>query len=185
MAVDDDELMTRYQAGNADAFETLYSRHKGPLYRYFLRQVPRECVDDLFQEAWLRIVNSAPRYVRRGAFRSYLYRIAHSILVDFYRRHRRMQTNGDDVDVPDPGAGPAAAHEQTVLRERLAAALRSLPPPQREAFLLHQEAGLTLEQIADVVGSSRETVKSRLRYATARLKRELRDDDAEAMERSA
>lgn len=177
MAADDDALMIRYKAGDAGAFEALYARHKGALYRYFLRQAPREAADDLFQEAWLRVVNGARSYAPNGSFPAYLYRVAHNVLVDFYRRRKPTQVGNhkEAAELADPGCGPAAALEQSMLRERLKAALRALPPPQREAFLLHQEAGLTLEQIADVVGSNRETVKSRLRYATSKLKRVLGD----------
>lgn len=186
MAPDDDALMIRFKRGDARAFEQLYSRHRAPLYRYFLRQAPRDAVDDLFQDAWFRIVNAAQGYAPRGSFSAYLYRIAHSVLVDFYRRAGRAPAPADATvsDLPDGGDGPVAAHERSVLRRRITAALEALPPAQREAFLLQQEAGLTLEQIAEVVGSSRETVKSRLRYATARLRQAL-GDESESWERSA
>lgn len=183
---DDNTLMLRYQSGDAAAFESLYTRHKGPLYRYFLRLAPRECADDLFQDAWMRIVRNTARYAPTAPFPAYLYRIAHTVLVDHFRRIGRSPA-GLDVEtdeLQDLSAGPAAAHEQLVLRERIAAALDRLPPAQREAFLLHQEGGLTLEQIAQVVGSNREAVKSRLRYAVNKLKDALREE-REPMERSA
>jgi len=64
------------------------------------------------------------------------------------------------------------------MRAAIAAALADLPAAQRETFLLHEEAGLTLEQIATVVGTGRETIKSRLRYALNRLRRDLREREA-------
>lgn len=183
---DDNALMLRFQTGDAAAFETLYARHKGPLYRYFLRLAPRDCADDLFQDAWIRVVKNTSRYAPTAPFPAYLYRIAHTVLVDHFRRTgRRPAGNDAEIDqLHDPAAGPAAVHEQLMLRQRIAAALERLPPTQREAFLLQMEGGLTLEQIAQVVGSNREAVKSRLRYAVDKLKDALRED-TEPMERSA
>jgi RNA polymerase sigma-70 factor, ECF subfamily len=183
---DDNALMLRFQSGDTAAFESLYGRHKGPLYRYFLRLAPQDCADDLFQEAWMRLVKGTSRYAPTAPFPAYLYRIAHTVLVDHFRRTGRHPTALDvgTDELPDPAAGPAAAHEQLVLRARIAAALERLPTAQREAFLLQQEGGLTLEQIAQVVGSNREAVKSRLRYAVNKLKEALREE-REPMERSA
>jgi RNA polymerase sigma-70 factor (ECF subfamily) len=154
--------MGRFQDGDTAAFETVYARHRGPLYRYFLRQVARSAVDDLFQEVWLRIIKGQARYRPDGPFSAYLYRIAHNVLVDHYRRVGRLPelTSADDLELPDPGAGPERDLSQIELR-----------------FLLHQEAGLTLEQIAAVVGVGRETIKSRLRYALNRLRQDLSESE--------
>ncbi len=167
--------MLRYRDGDADAFEALYGRHRGPLYRYFVRQVARAQVDDLFQEVWLRVIRGRDRYRASAPFSAFLYRIAHNVLVDHYRRLGRGIEfgTGEPPEVEDPGAGPERAFDQDELRARLAAALDDLPAPQREVFLLQQEADLTLEQIGHVVGAGRETVKSRLRYAVGRLRQAL------------
>src|ERR1700694_5348408 len=80
-------LMTRYRDGDADAFSTLYARHKGPLYRYLLRQVRNAAAAaDLFQEVWSRLVATRNRYEARAKFATYLFRIAHNCTVDFLRR---------------------------------------------------------------------------------------------------
>lgn len=167
--------MNRFQDGDTAAFETVYGRHRGPLYRYFLRQVARGAVDDLFQEVWLRIIKGKASYRPDAPFSAYLYRIAHNVLVDHYRRTGRAPelTSCEDLELPDPGAGPERDLGRIELREAITAALDELPAAQREVFLLQQEAGLTLEQIATVVGTGRETIKSRLRYALNRLRQEL------------
>lgn len=167
--------MLRYRDGDAGAFETLYGRHRGPLYRYFLRQASRAQVDDLFQEVWLRVVQGRDRYRASAPFSAYLYRIAHNVLVDHYRRTGRGVefSAPDPPELDDPEATPERSFTRAQLRAKLLAALDGVPAPQREVFLLHQEGGLTLEQIGQVVGAGRETVKSRLRYAVNRLRREL------------
>ena len=171
--------MSRFQGGDTAAFETVYARHRGPLYRYFLRQVARNAVDDLFQDVWFRIIKGQARYRPEAPFSAYLYRIAHNVLVDHYRRLGRSPelTSAEDLELPDPGAGPERDLTQLQLREAISTALAELPAAQREAFVLHQEAGLTLEQIATVVGTGRETIKSRLRYALNRLRQNLSEDE--------
>ncbi len=169
--------MSRFQNGDATAFETLYASHRGALYRYFIRQVARNAVDDLFQDVWLRVIKGQARYRPDAPFSAYLFRIAHNILVDHYRRAGRLPelTSTEHLELPDPGAGPEREFTQSEMRAAISAALADLPAAQRETFLLHEEAGLTLEQIATVVGTGRETIKSRLRYALNRLRRDLRE----------
>ncbi|HSG64198.1 MAG TPA: sigma-70 family RNA polymerase sigma factor [Gammaproteobacteria bacterium] len=171
----DQDLMLRFRDGHTAAFGELYDRHRGPLYRYFARQTTRASVDDLFQETWMRVIRAKDDYRPDPSFRAYLYRIAHNVLVDHYRRegHASLPQASDDIDPIDPAIGPDGQYERAELRAAFAAALERLPAEQREAFLLHEEAGLTLEQIAAVVGAGRETVKSRLRYAVARLRETL------------
>lgn len=179
--------MERFRDGHAASFERLYARHRGPLYRYFARQSAKDNVDDLFQETWLRLIRGKARYRPEAPFRAYLYQIAHSVLVDHYRRHghaSRPQANAT-LDPVDAASGPQERYEAGLARGAFVAALDALPAEQREAFLLHEEAGLTLEQIADVVGTGRETIKSRLRYATRRLRESLsRDLGITAQERA-
>jgi RNA polymerase sigma-70 factor (ECF subfamily) len=181
----DHELMLRYRDGHAASFEELYGRHRGPLYRYFARQAASASVDDLFQETWMRVIRAKADYRHDAAFGAYLYRIAHNVLVDYYRReaHVSRPLSSEAIDPPDPAIGPAEQYDAARLRAVFVAALGTLPAEQREVYLLHEEAGLTLDQIAAVVGSGRETVKSRLRYAVGRLREQLGEQLKMAEER--
>ena len=179
---EDARLMTRYRDGDADAFSTLYARHKGPLYRYLLRQVRNAAAAaDLFQEVWSRLVATRNRYEARAKFATYLFRIAHNCTVDFFRRDFTMHrgARSDDADVPqtEPEVPeyqrPDGIAELAEQQSALLAALRALPQEQREAFLLHEETGLTIEEIARVTDVGLETAKSRLRYAIRKLKKSL------------
>lgn len=167
--------MLRYASGHTASFELLYERHRAALYRFFARQVTRTSVDDLFQDTWLRVIRASADYRPDAPFRAYLYKIAHNVLVDHYRRetHVSRPLPTDTLDPIDPGAGPDGDYEAARRRSAFAQALGALPAEQREAFLLHEEAGLTLEQIAAVVGVGRETVKSRLRYAARHIRETL------------
>jgi RNA polymerase sigma-70 factor (ECF subfamily) len=181
--LDDRELMAAYRDGDVAAFETLYSRHKGPLYRYYLRQgCDAPTAAELFQEVWANIIRARSGYRPTARFSTYMYRIAHNCLVDHYRRSGRVVDLVDEGKVAIdelPGGdcdGPEAA---AVSGERIAsfrAALAALPDEQREAFVLREETGLGLADIAAVTGVSAETAKSRLRYALKKLRAALADE---------
>jgi RNA polymerase sigma-70 factor (ECF subfamily) len=169
--------MQAYAGGDAAAFETLYRRHKDPLYRYFLRHVASpDHAAELFQDVWRNLVQSRLRYRPDAPFGAFLFRLAHNRLMDHFRAQRPTTEVPEDL--------PAPEHERpdhTVARRAEAAALLRalmlLPPEQREVIVLREERELTLEQIAEIQGVGRETVKSRLRYALAKL-REVLDDAA-------
>lgn len=178
----DETLMLRYREGDAAAFARLYTRHKGPLYRYLLRQCGVPAVaEELFQDVWLKLIAARANYTVQARFAAYLYRLAHNRLIDHYRASARGLPLSYAEDCPEWAEIPAPVeaqpeHQEDRRRqaERLLHLLAELPEAQREAFLLKEEAGLSLEAIAHVTGTGRETVKSRLRYALARLRRGLR-----------
>lgn len=170
--------MLCYRNGDAGAFDVLYGRHRGGVYRYFLRQCRDAAVaEELFQDTWMNLIRARAAYTVRAKFSTYLYRLAHNRLVDHFRQHRpvAVQSGEDDCDVldtiPDEREQPAElAIEVKEQAARLKALIAELPEVQREAFLLQQEGGLTLEEIASTTGVTRETAKSRLRYALAKLR---------------
>jgi RNA polymerase sigma-70 factor (ECF subfamily) len=176
----DEDLMLRYGRGDARAFEALYLRHRLPLYRFLLRQVGNAATaEELFQDLWMRVVNSRGRYEPRAKFTSWIYAIAHNRLMDFYRADGRasfLSHEESESVLEDTPAGEIAADlrlDRKRAVERLLAALGELPDAQREAFLLQQEGELSIEEIAAATGVSRETAKSRLRYAVAKLRARL------------
>ncbi len=179
----DEGLMGRYREGDAQAFEVLYVRHKGPLYRYILRQCGVAAVaEELFQDVWMKLIGARRRYEARAKFTTYLYHLAHNRVIDHYRRQSTGIPISHDEN-PDESlmeqVADNAAHEpdNTLARRRqalqLLQLLGDLPEAQREAFLLRAESGLSLEQIAEVTGVTQETAKSRLRYALAKLRHGL------------
>lgn len=177
----DETLMERFRDGDAAAFDRLYHRHKGALFRY-LRRGCRDpsAAEELFQDVWLNLIRARARYRVEARFTTYLYRIAHNRLVDHHRR-RPQAPAGASPGGDEPAANPADEPERRAHLEREAARVqalvRALPEEQREAFLLHEEGGLGVDAIAEVTGVGRETAKSRLRYAVRKLKRGLERDD--------
>ena len=183
----DEALMLAYAGGDAAAFATLYDRHERPVYRFLLRSAgSAETAADLLQETWLAVVRHAATYEVRARFSTWLYGIARNKLVDHWRA-RRPEVSLDEPAANDPeetrveqlAADRAWQPEVRALSQQQAraylAAVEALPPAQRDAFLLQVEGELTLEEIGELTGVGRETVKSRLRYAQARLREALRE----------
>src|SRR5688500_16225763 len=92
--IDDSALMLRYRDGDMRAFEILYARHKGPLYRYLQRLCrDRDVANDLFQEVWSKVIASRERYEVRAQFNTFLFRIAHNCAIDYFRRTGRVSAS--------------------------------------------------------------------------------------------
>lgn len=189
--ITDEALMRRYRDGDVRAFETLYGRHNGPLFRYFRRLVaPAAVAEELFQDVWASVIRARRQYEVRAKFTTWLYRLAHNRLIDHYRRTRTGVPLADGAEAAaleaateDEWREPEHVLERQRLAQRLQAALARLPEAQREAFLLRTEGGLGLEEIAAVTGADVEAAKSRLRYAVAKLRRELAPEAAPAFNR--
>jgi RNA polymerase sigma-70 factor (ECF subfamily) len=189
---DDATLMLRYRQGDVRAFEMLYERHKGALYRYLQRLCRSpEMANDLFQEVWSKVIASRERYEARAKFTTFLFHIAHNCAVDHFRRAGRPQEKlAQDVDaLADELAGPShegpdAALAESQLRADFRRALDELPAEQRDVFLLYEETGLGLEEIGRVTGVAMETAKSRLRYALGKLRGALRQHQSPPLQSS-
>lgn len=178
----DERLMLAYRDGDALAFDSLYRRYRTRLYRHLANQCgDARLAEELYQDIWLKVINARADYEPLAKFSTWLFRIAHNRLLDHYRQHARHALVAYDDpdaldDIPGPTADdPANRAERHALAQRLCGALAALPAAQREAFLLAEEGGLSLEEIASATAVGRETVKSRLRYAVGKLRTALED----------
>lgn len=174
----DESLMLAYAAGDVAAFEVLYGRHRLRLYRFLLRQVRDGALaDELFQDIWQRVIAARAGWTPDASFATWLYRIAHNRLADHWRALQHRPPAPEDAEdrtarVPDPDT-PERQLSEFEQRRQLQLALDELPPEQREVVTLRLEQELTLEEIGEVTGVGRETVKSRLRYAMDKLRARL------------
>ena len=191
MEAGDEQLMLAYRDGDAGAFEELYRRHKGRLFRFVLRSIrDRAIAEELYQEIWMRVIEARGRYEvpvpsagQPTKFTTWLFTIAHNRLVDHWRKRGLTLVALDEEGAAR--AEPAATadyepHRQLEAKQGLARfvrALEALPPAQREAFLLHEEAGMSVAEIARATGSNEDAAKSRLRYALSKLKEAMLERD--------
>lgn len=179
----DEMVMQAFAAGDARAFETLYDRHALSVWRFVQRSVHDPALaDDLVQDVWFSLVRHAPNHEPRARFRTWLFTLAHHRMVDHWRTHKHHTSLDADTEdgaaladtlAADSGFGPVRQLQSREQAQALLDALAALPVPQREAFLLQAEAGLSLAEIAQTTGVSAETAKSRLRYARERLRHTL------------
>lgn len=182
----DESLMARFGRGEAAAFEVLYRRHELKVFRYLLRNVRSEAgANDLMQEVWFGVVRGAASYQPTAKFTTWLFTIAHNRMVDMIRANQRLQSldAGDDAQpeasslldrlAVDRKLEPLAQVQSQDEAAALLGAVAQLPAEQRSAFLLQAEGDLSVEEIAAATGANFETVKSRLRYARAKLRQLL------------
>lgn len=178
--------MTAYQAGDVAAFAELVARFEKPLWSY-LRRFVRDpaTAEDLLQETFMRVVNGAASWRESSKFSTWLYTIGRNLCIDHARKqqHRRalsLDGQGGDDEAPrlheqlsgrDRGGERSALNHE--LATRLERAIAALPEPQREVFVMRELLDLPFAEIAEAVGATQATVKSRMRYALERLRSEL------------
>ena len=177
--ISDETLMLAYAAGDVAAFERLYQRHRGKLYRFLVRQLHGNAAlaDEIFQDVWQRVIGARAGWTPEAMFTTWLYRIAHNRLTDHWRALQHRPPAPEDADlrterIADPD-DPERRLSEFEERRRLQRALDELPEEQREVVLLRLEHDMTLEEIGEATGVGRETVKSRLRYAMDKLRARL------------
>lgn len=179
----DATLIQQYTAGDLAAFETLYNRHKGGLYRYFKRHISdASAAEDLYQEIWSKVIVQAKHYTPTAKFSTWLYTLAHNKLVDHVRHLtvvNRVVVGSHDEETSEESATSKQAQmnnkQETELSssrdaEALKQCIGKLPQAQKDSFLLKEEAGLSVKDISLVLNTSFEASKSRLRYAYDNLR---------------
>ena len=176
----DDQLMRGFARGDIRAFDQLYAKYKQPLYNYLHRNCQHDQVDEIFQDVWLRVIASAARFQVHNKFRAWLFTLAHNCLVDHYRKSARQhQVEDDNHLLKHQVAAENRLMEDNVTtaesRSAILAAIESLPPEQREAFYLREDAGFSIQEIAEIQTVTQEAAKSRLRYAYQKLRLLLKD----------
>ena len=169
-----EDLLVRFQAGDAAAFDQLVSEMAPRLKGYFLRQGAQNATaEDLTQLVFVRVFQARKRYQPSGRLDAYLLRIAHNLWIDS-RRRKRFLTGGDDLpDAVDPAPGPEA---DAVAGDRAAvlhAALERLPADTRELLELAVLQRLPYLEVAEILDIPVGTVKSRVYYSLRKLREHL------------
>lgn len=177
----DEELMSRFQQGDAAAFDQLVERY-GPAVKGFAARVtsrPDEA-EDIHVETFVRVVESAHRWRPTGSFRSYLFTIAWRICLDSCRRRtvqrRALESLRHEPAPPpsNPESQAAAAQQSQALEQGLA----ELSEQHRAAVLLTYRSGFNSSEVGEILGLSAQEVRSRLTYARRLLREHL---EAESM----
>jgi RNA polymerase sigma-70 factor (ECF subfamily) len=178
-----ESLMLRFRAGEVRAFELLLQRHRQSVYEFVLRSVGfhnAAQAEDLTQETFLRVVKQASTYEPKSKFTTWLFTLARNLCIDASRRRKHRKTQSLDAQdeeghslldrTADKGLAVDREAVSRELRARLERAIDELPEDQREVFLMREAADLSFKEIAEVIGISENTVKSRMRYALEKLR---------------
>lgn len=169
--MDEKQLIQRARQGDALAAEQLVKAWYQPVFAYFYKNTGQYHLSkDLTQETFLRVVSALGSYRPWGSFRGWLFTIAANCLKNHWRTLSRRP---EETPLADDHPQESAPLQQSARHRDLEAALALLPPEQRDVVILRYYHDLTIREISKATGAGASTVKARLRYGLAKLRKEL------------
>ena len=172
----DAELLTQCRNCDEAAFDALYHRYRLQLFSYLHRLLPgrADVVDDLFQQTWVKATQNLDRYTDQQRFLGWLCRIAHNLVMDFFRSRKHLS----DEEIPESYAAPTLTPDQALSHDQretaLQTAIRKLPAEQQEIIALRNQ-GMAFKEIAEQKGIALNTALGRMHYAVQNLRKMLAD----------
>lgn len=171
---DDMELLRDWRAGDMRAGSALFSRHFDELYGFFRNKVDtRESAEDLVQQTLLTCVRNRDGFRGDSSFRTYLFTIARSRLIDMYRKRGRDEPEGPISSLIDPGKSPSTWFRDDERKRILLEALGRLSFEHQLVLELHYVRGFKGPELAQILGVPEGTIRSRLRRARAALEQHM------------
>ena len=182
---DDAALVQDYVNGNERALEVLITRHKLKIYNFVYSKVfDRDTAEDIFQETFIKVIKTLKRgvYNEEGKFLPWVMRIAHNLVIDFFRKNNRIPTfdNNDEFDIfqligdGNPTAERAMIEEQVV--EDLQKLIVELPDDQKDVLTMRLYKDMSFKEIAESTGVSINTALGRMRYAIINLRKLIEEN---------
>ncbi|MBU1012308.1 MAG: sigma-70 family RNA polymerase sigma factor [Bacteroidetes bacterium] len=186
VVINDKELIDRYLNGEISCLESLINRHKNRVFAYILMVVKdRQLADDIFQDTFIKVINTikAGAYKEEGKFIQWVMRIAHNLIIDFFRKAKRIpvmeNNNIGDFNIFDTISAKDHSVEEKIITEQIHNDVRSLieylPPEQKEVLYLRHYVGMSFKDIADQTDVSINTALGRMRYALINLRKLVKD----------
>lgn len=177
----DDQLVAAYAQGNNEAFDALLNRHKDRVYSYILHIVKnRDQAEDIFQETFVKAITTIKqgRYTDSGKFSAWISRIAHNLIIDFYRQEKAentVSTDSDDTDMLNRRDLADENVEDRLVTEQIHDDVRriidALPENQREVLVMRYYRDMSFKEIAEATNVSINTALGRMRYAILNMRR--------------
>lgn len=187
MSMTDEQLVRAYAQGDNDAFDTLLKRHQERIFNYILRIIKSEDIaNDIFQETFVKAILTIKqgRYTENGKFPAWISRIAHNLIIDYYRQEKSENLQSadlDDVDVLNRKELCEDTIEDVIIsdqiREDVKYLIKELPHLQREVLKMRYYQNLSFKEIAEITGVSINTALGRMRYAILNLRRLATEKD--------
>lgn len=183
----DERLIVRYVEGDNSAFDTLIDRHKVKVYNYINHSVKdEELADDIFQETFVKAIMTIKqgRYVENGHFTAWIMRIAHNLIIDYFRQEKSeniQSTDSTDVDILNRKDLSESTIEDNIITHQIHQDVRrlikALPENQRDVLLMRYYKNMSFKEIADVTNVSINTALGRMRYAILNMRRLAQEYD--------
>ncbi|MBI9065687.1 MAG: sigma-70 family RNA polymerase sigma factor [Salinivirgaceae bacterium] len=180
-SLNDYDLIKQYLGGKESSLEILINRHKNKVFSYILMVVKnRELAEDIFQDAFIKVIKSlhAGNYKEEGRFVSWVMRISHNLIIDFYRKDKHLKTVSDDeTEYPlfNSSKFSDATIEENLIKEQIHQDVKDLveklPDEQKEVVVLRYYYGLSFKEIAEHTSVSINTALGRMRYAIINLRK--------------
>lgn len=177
----DELLVSKYAEGNNNAFDVLLNRHKNRVYAYILNIVKnRDLANDLFQETFVKAIVTIGqgRYTENGKFLAWITRIAHNLIIDFYRQEKsvaQLSCDNEEVDILNRKELSEDTVEDTIVRNQILNDVKllvsTLPDTQRRVLEMRYYMDMSFKEIAEATGVSINTALGRMRYAILNLRR--------------
>ncbi|MFA6402625.1 MAG: sigma-70 family RNA polymerase sigma factor [Salinivirgaceae bacterium] len=178
---DDYDLIKQYLGGQSSSLEILINRHKNKVFSYIFMVVKnRELAEDIFQDTFIKVIRSlqSGTYKEEGRFVSWVMRIAHNLIIDFYRKEKHLKTvSNDSTEVP---LFNSAKYSELTIEESLVIGqvhhdvkklVEQLPEEQKEVMVLRFYYDMSFKEIADHTNVSINTALGRMRYAILNLRK--------------
>jgi RNA polymerase sigma-70 factor (ECF subfamily) len=184
IALTDNELITRYVAGDEIALKQLINRHQKKIFSYILMSVKnRELAEDIFQDTFIKVINTlkSENYKEEGKFLQWVMRIANNLKIDYYRKVQRMPVfeSNSDFNIFDVLNGTDPSIEQKIITEQIYRDVKNLvqylPEEQREVLEMRIYDDVSFKDIADITGVSINTALGRMRYALINLRKLIKE----------
>ena len=172
---DEQGLVRRAQQGNKEAFAQLYQTHFDKIYRYMILRIRNKAeAEDMTQQVFVRALKSIPSFKWKGIpFSSWLFRIAHNLVVDYIRKEQKRPTVPFEESLTESDSNPQLEAERRLDIERLISATRQLTEAQREVISLRFAGGLSVAEVAKAMGKSQGAVKALQHSAIVALRKTL------------
>ena len=186
-ALTDEQLVRAYAKGNNEAFDTLLRRHQDRIFSYILRIIKNEDIaNDIFQETFVKAIQTIRlgRYTENGKFPAWISRIAHNLIIDYYRQEKSENLQSADLTDVDR-LNRKELCEDTIedimisnqIRDDVKYLIEELPELQKEVLMMRYYQNLSFKEIAEITGVSINTALGRMRYAILNLRRIAREKD--------
>ena len=177
----DKELVKKFIEGDSYALEILVNRHKERVYTYIYFIVKNQkLAEDIFQDTFIKVIKSLKRgkYNEQGVFVSWVIRIAHNLVIDYFRKSKHLKTytgTDTDTDIFNSKRFAEETVEDSMIKSQIAQDLRTLvdqlPFEQKEVILLRHYGNMSFKEISEQTGVSINTALGRMRYALINLRK--------------